>query len=93
MADKRIELGDEVQDLVSGVKGIAIGRTTWITGCDHIQVKPQGATAEGLPRDSFAVDEPMLKIIKKARVAVPNSAVDAPTKKGGPGLAKARSAY
>jgi hypothetical protein len=84
----RIELGDEVQDTISGVKGIAIGRTTWITGCDNIQIKPQGAGEHGGPHDTFAADEPVVKVIKRAKVSV--ALAQTPRDKGGPayGVAK-----
>jgi hypothetical protein len=85
-----VRLGDEVQDLLSGVKGIAIGRTSWITGCDHIQIKPQGTTPDGNQRESLAVDEPMVKILKRAKV-LPTT--QAPTAKRGGPRAPAKRAY
>jgi len=90
MAGTRVELGDEVQDLISGVKGIATGRTTWITGCDHIQIQPQGSAENGGRLEAIATDEPMVKILKKAKV-VPLTAQD-PKERGGP-AAPAKRAY
>ena len=90
MATARIELGDEVQDLISGVKGIATGRTTWITGCDHIQIQPQGSAENGGRLEAIAADEPMVKILKKAKVA-PVSA-QTPRDRGGP-ASPAKRAY
>ena len=31
-----IELGDKVRDTVSGLKGIAVARCSYLNGCDHI---------------------------------------------------------
>jgi len=37
---KKIKLGDKVKDTITGIQGIAIGRTTWLTGCDRITIQP-----------------------------------------------------
>lgn len=78
----RIELGDEVQDTLSGVEGIAIGRTTWITGCDNIQIKPQGTDRDGRPCETFGADEPVVKVIKKQKITLQTA--QAPRERGGP---------
>jgi len=31
----KFELGDELQDVVTGYKGIVMGRTDYFTGCSH----------------------------------------------------------
>lgn len=62
-----IELGDEVRDTISGFKGIAVGRTTWLFGCDRITVHPQGLTKEGKTFETQAFDEPQLVVVKKAK--------------------------
>jgi hypothetical protein len=87
----RIELGDEVQDTISGVKGIAIGRTTWLTGCDNIQIKPQGTDRDGKPCESFAADEPVVKVTKKAKVTVQQP--QTPRERGGPSYGQARKSH
>jgi hypothetical protein len=58
-----IELGDEVQDTITGFKGIAIARHTYLQGCDRISVQPK-VNKEGKNQDSVAFDEPQLKVIK-----------------------------
>ena len=35
-----IKLGSEYEDLVTGFKGIAVGTTQWLTGCDTVGLKP-----------------------------------------------------
>ena len=37
----KIKLGQEVRDRVTGFKGIATARTTYLQGCDRISVQPQ----------------------------------------------------
>lgn len=59
-----IELGDKVEDEVTGVVGIVIGMTKWLAQCDRAIVQPQG-THEGKPIEAFSVDVPHLKVIKK----------------------------
>ena len=34
-------LGKEVQDIVTGVKGICIGKVTWLFGCNQYSIQPQ----------------------------------------------------
>lgn len=86
---ERVELGDEVVDLISGVKGIAVGRTTWLTGCDNIQIKPQGVDRDGAPCQSFAADEPVVRVLTKGKVTL--TAPKTPRERGGPSYGVARS--
>lgn len=63
----KVELGDLVKDKVTGFKGVAMGRTTWLFGCDRISVQPQGLTKDGKTYEVQSFDEPQLEIIKKAK--------------------------
>lgn len=63
----KIELGDKVRDSVSGFEGIAIGRTTWLQGCDRITVQPK-VDKDGKPQDAHTFDEPQLIIVAKKKV-------------------------
>ena len=65
---KRIHLGDEVRDTVTGFKGIAIGVTTWISGCDRYILQPKGVSKEGKLFDTQSFDEAMLEVIKAKKV-------------------------
>lgn len=67
MKTEKIQLGDLVRDTVSGFKGIAVGRTTWMFGCDRITVHPQGLTKEGKTFETMSFDEPSLEVLKKAK--------------------------
>ena len=67
---KYIELGDTVEDVISGFKGVAIARTTWITGCNRIIVQPLfDAKKQELP-ETMQFDEPMLKIVARAKKSI-----------------------
>lgn len=81
-----IELGDRVEDPISGLKGIAVGRTDWMFGCVRISVAPEMAK-DGKAGEYQSFDEEQLKVLKrgvlkrKAEVA-PEPA--APLRRGGP---------
>lgn len=62
-----IELGDEVKHKHTGVRGIAVSRTTYISGCDRIAIQPKVKKDGTLP-DPCSVDEPEIEIIKRKKV-------------------------
>lgn len=62
-----IKLGDKVQDTVTGFKGIAVGKTTWLHGCDRITVQPEGVNKEGKIFDAQSFDEPQLRVLAKKK--------------------------
>jgi hypothetical protein len=57
-----IELGREVEDRVSGFRGIAISRTTYLQGCDRIGVQPE-VDSEGKLPDIKDFDEPDMRVV------------------------------
>lgn len=57
-----IKLGQEVKDRVTGFKGIAVARTTYLQGCDRIQVQP-AVDKVGDLREMQHFDEPDLVIV------------------------------
>ena len=64
MTDFKFKLGAKVRDRISGIEGIVIGNTEWITGCNTINLKPQGLDPSGKPFESVGVDEPWLEEVK-----------------------------
>ena len=75
---KEIQLGDHVKDTVTGLKGVAVGRSEWLYGCRRITVQPKVDTDGKVP-DSVTFDEPQLVLVRRAKT---------PAKKrttGGPG--------
>jgi hypothetical protein len=52
-------LGQEYTDKITGFKGIAVYRTTWISGCDRIGLQPPVDKDGDIP-DIQSFDEPML---------------------------------
>jgi len=77
-----VNLGDKVEDRITGLEGIAIGITTWLYGCRRITVQPQEAK-DGRPADAFVVDEPQLEVIE-AGVIAPYETPPAPLPRHGP---------
>jgi len=58
-----VQLGQEVQDKISGFKGIAVARVEWLYGCVRIGVAPK-VNKDG-KADCAYFDEPQLKIVGK----------------------------
>lgn len=67
MENKKIELGDKVKHIYSGFTGIAFARTTYLSGCDRIDVMPE-VGKDGELKKIHQFDEPELKIVKKGNV-------------------------
>lgn len=63
-----ITLGDEVKDSVTGIRGIAVCRMTWLHGCDRIIIQPAGLTKDGKPFENYTTDEPQIVVLKKKKV-------------------------
>lgn len=75
----KVTLGKEYKDSISGFRGIAIARSTYLYGCVRILLTPTSLKSDGdfLPDGWF--DEPQLMVIRTKKVAKPKRA---PT--GGP---------
>lgn len=63
----KIELGDDVKHLYTGFKGVAICRSSYLSGCDRITVQPK-VKKDGSIVDALAFDEPECKTVKKRTV-------------------------
>lgn len=79
----KVELGDEVQDVVTDYKGIVVAITEWLNGCRRIciQAKVRKGTK---PSDGFTFDEPQIKILKKQKVKLPRANPKTEERTGGP---------
>ena len=62
----KVRLGDKVRDTITGNEGIAVARTEWLHGCVRICIQPEGGK-DGVPFDSFVVDEPQVEVVKAER--------------------------
>jgi hypothetical protein len=61
---EKILLGDEIKDKITGFRGIAVARYSYLQGCDRICIQPKVDKAGRLPK-AETFDEPLLLIIKK----------------------------
>lgn len=59
---QKIELGSKVRDSVTGFTGIAMGRSTFMTGCDRIGIQPPVGDDGKLPEAQW-FDEPLVDVL------------------------------
>jgi hypothetical protein len=60
-----INLGDEVEDKLSGARGVVIGMTIWTTGCARAVIQPpvgEEFDKSGKYPDTFSCDVTMLRV-------------------------------
>lgn len=62
-----IELGQEVRDTITGLKGVAVLRISYLYGCERIGVQPK-EVKEGKPAEIVYIDEPQLVVDGKKKV-------------------------
>ncbi len=58
---KKIKLGAEVRDKVTGYSGIAVARTEYLQGCARITVQAK-VKEDGEVPDELTFDEPLLEV-------------------------------
>ncbi len=62
-----ITLGDRVRDRISGVRGICIGYTYWLYGCERVTIQPE-ESKDGKPAEGICIDAAQCEIVKSAVV-------------------------
>lgn len=63
-----VALGDEVEDTVTGLRGIVVARTEWLNGCLRATIQPPIGEDKKLPAaESF--DHEQLAVITAKKVA------------------------
>jgi hypothetical protein len=74
LTQMEVQLGQRVKDKITGLKGIAISRSTYLYGCVRIAVQPDKLQA-GKMADPIWIDEPQLEVIGEgiAEAATPES--------------------
>jgi len=79
MKDFEFNHGDQVSDVITGVTGIVVARTDFLTGCNRVSIQPQELN-DGKPAEWLHFDEHQVKLKKKEKIKL-----KAPKKKpGGP---------
>ena len=60
-----IQVGDEVEDIISGHKGICASKTTFINGCVYFDVQSKGNAAKKIDATSMFISCTRLKKVSK----------------------------
>ena len=82
--DFKYNLGDKVEDVVTGFKGILIARTQWLNNCNTYSLQPR-KLVDGSPQKSQVFDEPQLKLVKADDLGLKQvEGEPEPEKTGGP---------
>jgi hypothetical protein len=58
----KFKLGEKVRDRITGIEGIVLANTDWLTGCNTVTIRPSGLK-DGVPHDTVLLDEPMVERI------------------------------
>lgn len=64
----KIQLGDTVQDLITGFRGVAVAHHRYLHGCDRFSVQPEKLGSDKKPIDPQTFDLPQLRLIRKGKV-------------------------
>lgn len=59
----QFDLGDEVRDRITGLKGIILSRTQWYNKCIRYCIQPKGVKDGKIP-DGINMDEESLEMVK-----------------------------
>ena len=68
MKEFKFDNGDEVQDIVTKIKGIIVSRGDYLTGCYRYGIQQPMTKKDTQPSEWVYVDEHILKLIKKEKV-------------------------
>lgn len=80
-----VSLGDEVQDIYTGYKGVAVGRTTWLYSCARILIRPNKLDKDGKPQEGEWFDETQVKVTRRTAPKIsPQRPFEGSPKTGGP---------
>ena len=79
----KIELGVIVKDKVTGLVGVVMGRTEYLTGCAHLGICPQKLKTDGSTPDWQWIDETRCELVKGKKRITLSEPVNV-TAKGGP---------
>jgi hypothetical protein len=79
MSKSNIQMGDEVQCIVTGFKGVVTSITEYLNGCRRMGVQPP-VDKEGRIPEAYNIDEPQLVVTKARKVKM------GPQDTGGPML-------
>jgi hypothetical protein len=73
-----VELGSTVKDRITGLVGVVLGRTEYLTGCTHVGISPKKVDTKGGLPDWSWIDERRCIVQKTPRISMSK------VEKGGP---------
>jgi hypothetical protein len=65
MSRNIFKLGARAKDVVTGFEGIITSYTEYLTGCDHVGLRPSSLDKDGKPQGLQWFDITTLKVIKE----------------------------
>lgn len=74
---RSVNLGDRVKDQISGLTGIVTGISQFLFGCRRLSIQPE-RVIDAKPAETFWVDEPQVRIVKRGVIDTPFSLDAAP---------------
>ena len=72
-----------MRNIVTGMVGVAVCRSMYLTGCDRISIQPMPKKGETKTPDWETADENVLEVVKGVKKIIPISDKEV-TKTGGP---------
>lgn len=63
-----IELGQEIEDRISGINGIATARLTTLYGEEKIEMTPTSLAVDGTPRAAIWFTEQQVEVLNEKKV-------------------------
>ena len=78
----KFDVGETVKDKVTGIKGIIVCSTIYLTGCNRYAIQQKGK-ADEKPKNWVYIDEPSLKRVKNTKKIVIEEASEVGLKKFG----------
>ncbi len=67
---QNIQLGDRVQCIVTGAKGVVMGESMWINKCQRFAVQQEKVDKDGKAPEAQWFDVEQLKLVKKGVIPV-----------------------
>jgi len=69
-----IQLGSRAKDMITGFKGIVLGRAEYLTGCNQVLIVPEGLDKDGRRQDGEWLDEQRVKQLAGKPLVLQNGA-------------------
>jgi hypothetical protein len=67
-----IQNGDKVEDIVTGVKGIVVCYSTYLTGCDRVSIQAK-AMKDGQAPNWHMCDINSVRLLEKGKITIVDS--------------------